>query len=62
MGCNRGTINDSHALAGTTPLTKGTHTISVKYSTERKVTLFVHANMDLAVVTGATSVNLTSQG
>jgi hypothetical protein len=57
-----GTINNSHALAGTTPLTKGTHTISVKYSTERKVTLFVHANMDLAVVTGATSVNLTSQG
>jgi len=57
-----GTINNTHVLAGTTPLTKGTHTISVKCSTERKVTLFVHANLDLAVVTGATSVNLTGQG
>lgn len=57
-----GTINNTHVLAGTTPLTKGTHTISVKCSTERKVTLFVHANLDLAVVTGATSVNITGQG
>jgi hypothetical protein len=57
-----GTINNTHVLAGTTPLTKGTHTISVKCSTDRKVTLFVHANLDLAVVTGATSINLTSQG
>ena len=57
-----GTINNTHVLAGTTPLTKGTHTINVKCSTERQVTLFVRVNLDLAVVTGATSVNLTGQG
>jgi len=57
-----GTINNTHVLAGTTPLTKGTHTISVKCSTDRNVTVIVRVNLDLAVVTGATSVNLTSRG
>lgn len=57
-----GTINNSHVLTGTVALTKGTHSINVKCQSSGNVTLIIRGYLDLAVVTGATSVNLNSRG